>query len=206
MIKFVYFDLGGVAELDFSKTNNWEELIKELGIKSKQKEEYKEWFGKKEKEVCNGLDIETLVPYIRKHFNPNLPKSYSFLMGFVNRFEFNKSIWPVIEEVQRDCKIGLLTNAYPNMLNEIINHGLLKSTKWSVIIDSSVVGLSKPDQRIYKLAEKEAGVEGDEILFVENSLGHIEAAKKFGWNTFLYDPANPKKSSEDLLAFYRSLR
>jgi len=205
MIKFVYFDLGGVAELDFSKTNNWQELNKELGIKPEQEKEYTEWFDQKEKEVCKGLDIETLVPYIRKNFNPHLPKNYSFLMAFVNRFKFNPSIWPVIQEIHRELPVGLLTNAYPNMLNEIIKKKLLKSFKWDVIIDSSVVRISKPDVKIYKLAEKESGFKGNEILFVENSQKNIDGAIKCGWKTFMYDPADTKKSSEDLLFFHRSL-
>jgi len=31
-IKFIYFDVGGVAILDFSKTNKWKEITKALEI------------------------------------------------------------------------------------------------------------------------------------------------------------------------------
>ena len=127
-------------------------------------------------------------------------------MGFVNRFKLIPPIWPVIEEIHKNLPVGLLTNAYPNMLNEILKKKLLKPFKWDVIIDSSVVGVSKPDLKIYKLAETESGFKGSEILFVENSQKNIDGAKECGWKTFLYDPANPEKSSEDLLNFYRSLR
>ena len=54
MVKFVYFDLGGVAELDFSKTNNWDNLQKELGIKPEQQQEYSEWFDIKERMHAKG--------------------------------------------------------------------------------------------------------------------------------------------------------
>lgn len=32
MISFIYFDVGGVAMLDFSGTNKWELLKKEIGV------------------------------------------------------------------------------------------------------------------------------------------------------------------------------
>ena len=31
-IKFIYFDIGGVLLLDFSKTNKWLEMRRDLGI------------------------------------------------------------------------------------------------------------------------------------------------------------------------------
>ncbi len=44
MIKFVYFDLGGVAELDYSKTNKWEELMHDLGLNPGQYEDFEKFF------------------------------------------------------------------------------------------------------------------------------------------------------------------
>jgi len=35
---------------------------------------------------------------------------------------------------------------------------------------------------------------------LDNGAEHVAAAKQFGWQTFLYDTANPEHSSERLLA------
>lgn len=88
------------------------------------------------------------------------------------------------------------------MLNAIKKRGLLPKVKWDAIVDSSVEKVRKPSKEIFKLAEKKAGVKGKEILFIDNGAKHVEAAKRFGWQTFLYDPKNPNNSSYRLLTFF----
>ncbi len=49
---------------------------------------------------------------------------------------------------------------------------------------------------------QKAGANGQDILFVENTLGNIKAAQTFGWQTFLYDPTHPAESSRKLMEYY----
>lgn len=206
VMKFVYFDVGGVVELDFSGTNKWIKMRKELGITRNRSKEFTELWKKYESEICIDLDIESLLSIIKDKFRLKLSEEYSFLIdGFVNRFEANPSIWPVIEEIQRHSKVGLLTNMYLNMFDAIKNRGILPNISWDVIIDSSKVGLQKPDPKIFALAEKNANFHGQEILFVENSLINVKAASEFGWRTFLYDSAYPSESSKQLLKYFTAL-
>ncbi len=206
MISFVYFDLGGVAILDFSGTNKWGELKKEWGITPEKEAEFNSFWQRYEKEICISRDVETLLPQLKKKFWTILPPNYSILTdGFVNRFEANKSIWPVIEKIKKRVRIGLLTNSYLGMLRAIKSKAILPDIKWDVIVDSSVEGWQKPDPLIFELAEKRAGVEKSEILFVENSPAHIKAAQKAGWQTFLYDPRDPESSSLRLSIFVTKL-
>ena len=206
MLSFVYFDLGGVLELDFSKTNKFELLKKELSISNEQNQEFELFWEKYEGEVCTGRDIETLIPLIEEKFGSKFPSGYSLLIdGFVSKFEHNEYIWSVISEIRKTAKIGILTNAYPGMVKAIKDSKIIDEIDWDVIVDSSVVGAKKPDPRIYKIAEKQAGFAGSEILFVENSPMHTEAANKFGWQTFLYDPSKPEEASKDLLTFFTTL-
>lgn len=201
--RFVYFDVGGVVVLDFSGTNKWTQLKRELGISQDKDNEFEDFWNKYEAEVNVGRDVETLVPLIKQRFDSKFPDKYSFLIeGFVKRFEVNKSIWPVIDKIHKKCKIGLLTNMYPHMLNALKRSGLLPNISWDVIIDSSIVGIQKPDPRFFELAEKKAGVKGKEIFFVENTPSHSRAAKDFGWQTFLYDSAHPKESSIKLSTLF----
>jgi FMN phosphatase YigB (HAD superfamily) len=202
MIKFVYFDIGGVVISDLTANNGWAKMKKDMGVTPEMNAEFEEFFTKIESEVCLGLDVELLVPLMKDKFGLHFPKNYSFLADFVNRFDPNPSIWPVIDEIKKTCRVGLLTNMYPNMLNAIKKQGLLPKVKWNVIVDSSVEGVRKPSQEVFELAEKKAGFSGKEILFIDNSVKHVNAAKKFGWQTFLYDPTKPKDSSRELLQFF----
>ncbi len=202
MISFVYFDLGGVAELDFSKTNKWEELKSGIGVNEKNRGAFDVVWKRHHDNICIDCDVDTLIPVLEKEVGLSFPPNYSMLSDFVNRFEPNPSIWPVIEKIIKTCRVGLLTNAYPRMLDAIRERGILPPVDWDAVVDSSVIGYQKPDPRIYEIAETEAKAKGDQILFVENSPEHIEGAQKFGWKTFLYDPSEAQKSSLNLLIFF----
>ena len=78
---------------------------------------------------------------------------------------------------------------------------LLPKVKWDAIVDSSVVGLRKPDEEIYERAEREAGVKGEEILFIDNMAKNLVMAEKRGWETFLYNSADYEQSNKELREF-----
>lgn len=205
MIKFVYFDLGGVIIKDFTATNKWADLKKELGIAQDDKK-FDEFWDKYEHELCVGRNTESLIPLLKKEFNIKHSQSYSLLKdGFIKRFEKNKLIWPLISDSVKSFKIGILTNMYPHMLSEIKKAKLLPNILWDVIIDSSIVKLEKPNQSIYRLAEKEADAKGNEILFIDNTFKNLEAAQNLNWQIFFYDSYNIPESNQRLKHLLNSL-
>ncbi|PJE62323.1 hypothetical protein COU88_05675 [Candidatus Roizmanbacteria bacterium CG10_big_fil_rev_8_21_14_0_10_39_6] len=206
MIKFIYFDVGGVVIRDFSCTNKWEELRRNIGIKADQDEAFDTFFDVYEKEVCVGMDIETLLPLMEKELGCSFPNGYSFLQDFVNRFEKNETIVPVIASIPKDIRIGLLTNMYPGMLNAINKKMLMPKIEWDIVIDSSIEKVRKPQKAMFELAQKRAGLAPDQILFVENGKKHVDAAKEVGWSTFLYDSSDYVKASEDLTRIISALK
>jgi HAD superfamily hydrolase (TIGR01509 family) len=185
MIKFVYFDVGGVVIKDFSKTNKWEEL---RVAKSISKQDFDELRGK--------LSMGQI----------NLNEVGLSLNDFISRYDTNKSIWPIIVGIKKKYKIGLLTNQYRGLLEAIVNANLMPVIDWDVTIDSSIEGVKKPDPKIYEIAEKSAEFSGSEILFVENGEKHIKTAQEFGWQTFLYDSSNYEKSSQNLAKVFDRLK
>ncbi len=199
MIKFIYLDVGGVVIKDFSGTNKWEELKIELGIPEDKSQEFEDIYDFYQDEINTTREIDSLIPIYKEKFGITLSDSYSFLVdGFIKRFEKNLDIWSVIQTAKSKYKIGLLTNMYPNMLSEIKKADLLPNIEFDQIIDSSIEKVQKPYKEIYELAEKRCGFKGNEVLFIDNSQKHLDSAKQLGWQTFLYDPTDTKKSSEEL--------
>jgi len=199
-IKFIYFDVGGVVIKDFSGTNKWEELKVELGIPKDKDQEFEDIYDFYQDEINTTREIDSLIPIYKEKFGITLPDNYSFLVdGFVKRFEKNTDIWSVVEYAKSKYKIGLLTNMYPKMLSEIKKANLLPTIEFDQIIDSSIEKVQKPYKEIYELAEKRCGFKGSEILFIDNSQRHLDGAKQLGWQTFLYDPTDTKKTSVKLL-------
>ena len=203
MISFVYFDLGGVVVKDLYEADKWTDMKRDIGIKVENDKEFDQFWEKHEKEVCiAGKDVDTLIPLLEKKFHLSFPAGFSILADFVSRFESNKEIWPVLERIKQDCKIGLLTNMYPRMFSAIVEKGIMPPVDWDVIIDSSIEGRRKPNPDIFELAEQKADVKKDNILFIDNKIKNINAAKDFGWQTFFYDTGDHKKSCFELLDYY----
>lgn len=208
MISFVYLDVGGVADIDFSgNEQKWQELRAELGVTSENEQKYLAVWDRYLPTICTTCDLETVVKAFRDEVGLDLPDDYSLMDAFVKRFEPNPSIWPVVQTIKRAVPVGLLTNMYVGMLDAIFEANILPPVEWDVIVDSSVELCQKPERKIFEIAQKKAGVPASEILFVDNSAEHVAAAKQLGWQTLLYDTASPKQSSERLLAqFQTSLR
>lgn len=199
MIEFVFFDVGGVVIQDFSGTDKWEELLSELGITAATMEKFLEIWETSGKKRCTTFYVDDLLPILEKELSLQIPRNYSFLMGFVNRFEKNEAIWPILSQIRSKVSIGLLTNMYPRMLKEIESAGILPPVEWDIVVDSSIVKFEKPEREIYRFAEEQCKVRGENILFVDNTKGHLEvAAQEFGWQTFLFDSTDSERSSKEL--------
>ncbi|EKD64435.1 MAG: hypothetical protein ACD_50C00389G0003 [uncultured bacterium] len=206
MINFVYFDVGGVVVKDFSGTNKWEDLRSEIGVTSDKKDGFDKIWGAHKDTHSTIFDVDNLIPALKNELCLEIPREYSLLMGFVNRFERNEQIWPAISEMKKNVPVGLLTNMYPRMLGKIIEAGLFPAIDWDIIVDSSIVRMKKPDIEIYRYAQEKTGVTGNEILFVENSMSHLKPAQECDWQTFYFDTANIEESCVKLLDYFRSNR
>ena len=204
-LKFIYFDVGGVAILDFSKTNKWDELLNALNISDNKKDSFTKLFKAHEKNICKGENIEIFLEEVGKMLKIQFPDNYDMTADFVNRFEINPSMLKLFKKLRSKFKLGLLTGQYPNMLNLIFERKLLPKSIWDVIIDSSVEGFTKPEPEIYHLAEKLAGVEPQSILFVDNKAKLLEYPRSRGWRVFEYDPSSPIISTRNLENFINKL-
>ncbi len=128
---------------------------------------------------------------------------FSLLNYFIDNFEVNTNLWPIIDKLQLTTKTGLLTDIYIGMLNKIFAKKLIPNTNWHTIVDSSVEGVRKPMPEIYTLAAERAGVPADEILFIDNRQKNLDGAKLAGWQTYLYDSSNYDQANRDLARFLK---
>ncbi len=144
-IKFIYLDIGGVVVFDFSKTNNWIEMTEALGVNEFNRKKFDNIFSEFEPKICvNKKTLGEFIDTVNNELKLNISKDYSMLDDFVNRFESNPSINPILVRLSKNYKLGLLTNMYPGMLDKIRARKILPEVKWDIIIDSSVVGCMKP--------------------------------------------------------------
>lgn len=98
----------------------------------------------------------------------------------------------------RDLRVGALTNNWKS--DEARPHRLREH--FEVIIESSVVGLRKPDPRIYELACRELGVTPPETAFLDDIGTNLKAARALGMTTIkVSDPDVALRELESALGF-----
>jgi len=205
-VKFVYFDVGGVLVKDFSKTDKWEELFREWGVSEERWTELSTRYDTFEDEVNIGGNVEEFVSILRGEFGVVLPKDYSLLMDFVDRFFINQGLNELVLKIKNKYRLGLLTNMYPGMLDLIRERNLIPNIDWEIIVDSSIVKCKKPEEEIYKIAEKKTGVEPQEILFIDNTAENLIVPVKRGWQVFSFSSADYEGSNRRLTEFFENER
>ncbi len=84
-------------------------------------------------------------------------------------------------------RVGALTNNWkregPD--DDVIPHRL--RSHFDVFVESRVVGLRKPDPRIYRLACGELGVEPERTAFLDDIGGNLKPARALGMTTIKVD-------------------
>lgn len=197
-ILFVYFDVGGVLLIDYSETDKWSQMKRDLGITDELDKQFDNVWKNHRSRICIDCDVDTIIPEFEEKVGIKIPGDYSMLADFVNRFELNNSIHEIAQKIKEKYKVGLLTNMYPRMLSLIKEKKLIPKIDWDSEVDSSVIGLQKPESGIFERAEQMAEASPSQIFFVDNSLENVEAAQKRGWQALLYDPKDIAGSNAKL--------
>ena len=109
-----------------------------------------------------------------RNYALNVAKScYEYVFGILSVTR------PVVEELAKKYKLVLVSNFYGN-IQTILNDFNLMSY-FADIIESSVVGVRKPDPAIYQLGVDAMGYNADQVLVVGDSFSKdMVPAKKVG--------------------------
>jgi putative hydrolase of the HAD superfamily len=102
----------------------------------------------------------------------------------------------------RGLRVGALTNNWKREgpEDDVIPHRLREH--FDVFIESRVVGLRKPDPRIYTLACRELGVEPARTAFLDDIGRNLKAARELGMTTIKVDePGQALRELSRLLGF-----
>lgn len=201
-ISFVYFDVGGVIVKDFSDSNKWSTMLHDMGFKPDDIPAFDKIYDEFEKLVCIGKHhVDELVPHIIKQFSLPISLDFSMQRYFLDHFDKNVDLWPIVKRLSHTTKLGLLTGQYPGLLDGIRQAGLLEYDNWDAVLDTSKEGINKPNQKLYQRAEVLAAVPANEILFIDNREKNLVPARALGWQTFLYDSSNYDQANADLTKF-----
>jgi len=158
-----------------------------------------------------------LVEMAFLHFNSDACK------GVLTMADFNKAIadklgiptidWPnyyfasiepmpgmdeIVTWAKQHYGVGLLTNIMPGLLPALIRRKIIPDLSYDQIIDSSEVGLIKPDAEIFNLAKNRANIAANKILLIDDTRENVAVAESLGWHVLWFDYSQPIESLEQV--------
>lgn len=191
-IKFIYFDVGGVIF-------RWREIFEAIApIHNKTVDEMLQVFIKYDIEACRG---QITSNQLWKKMSADLQlknNNFDFFKYAMDRFVPIIEMHKLIEDLSKDYQIGLLTNIHPGVIDHAMRKKHIPNLNYSVIIQSCLIGMVKPEKQIFEYARKKAKVEHEEIFYVDDFEINIRSAKELGWETILFETDNPKKSIKEI--------
>ncbi len=104
----------------------------------------------------------------------------------------------VLELASQNYGVGLLTNIMPGLLTELIKKKIVPELNYDLVVDSSQVGLIKPDPAIFKLASERAQVPPENLLLVDDTRENVATAEELGWHVLWFDYARPEESVDQV--------
>ena len=94
----------------------------------------------------------------------------------------------LVRRLRPRYRIGMVANSRGTVEDRLRRHGVREL--FDVVVDSGVVGVAKPDQRIFRLALTRLGLPPEECVFVDDKQANVEAAEAVGMHGVLFDAAS----------------
>ena len=188
-IKNIIFDLGGVIlNLDYIKTEN---EFKKIGVLH-----FKELYNQKKQTVLfddfekGKIKPEDFISSFKESENLKIKE-----IDFINAWNAMLLEIPIeklefIENLKKNYKIFLLSNTneihIKKFENDLRKKNILKQFYkcFDKIYYSSRMGKRKPDENCFNQVLEDNELSPENTLFIDDSIQHIEGAKKAGIKTF----------------------
>ncbi len=92
----------------------------------------------------------------------------------------DKDVVGLAQQLAARYDVGVLSNATPRLESELNDYHKLDGV-FRVIVNSSRVGVAKPDERIYRLAAERMGVEPSACVHIDDLAHNVEGARQAGF-------------------------
>lgn len=186
-VRFVYFDVHGTLVRYYQRA--FTDAGAELGVPVDKVETS---FWRHNDDICLGhISFEEFNSAIASDLN--VP-SFDWHMYYMRNIEAMPGITDLVKWVAENYEIGILSNNMAGFIDELRSRGIIPGVDYKVVVDSSKVGLIKPDPKIYQMAIELAAMEPNEILFLDDTRSYLTAADKAGIQISWFDEMNPEDS------------
>ncbi|RTK94158.1 helix-turn-helix domain-containing protein [Candidatus Saccharibacteria bacterium] len=188
-VTFVYFDINGCLVRFYHRA--FASIAKDTGLSPDAIETA---FWHYNDAICTGaMSIADFNQAFAKDLG--LPKIdwQSYYLAAVDPIS---EMHELVKWAAQNYRIGLMSNIGTGFVQDMKATGLLPDVPYDVIIDSSQVGVIKPDPKIYQIAQERAGVPPEEILLIDDTRGNLMPAQRAGWHVMWFNDYDSIESTE----------
>lgn len=94
------------------------------------------------------------------------------------KYRFYSDVIEVLPELSKTYQLAVVSDAWPS-LESVFKHAGLRDYFSSFVI-SSVIGVSKPHEQMYRTALEELRLSPEEVVFVDDNVRNCDGAAKLG--------------------------
>lgn len=175
-MRSVLIDLGGVLE-----TGCWpgiaEAWAPRLGITTQ--EMLAAVFGGSDDTVLVGqMSEDDWWQQVRQRLGLSAAALASVRADIIARWRWDERLLGCIGRARGVARIAIISNAWPHTRGRLAADGVADLV--DDIVLSCEAGVAKPDRRIFELTLSRLGAEPGRTLFVDDTPGHVSAAKTLG--------------------------
>lgn len=138
------------------------------------------------------LELDTFVTTVREQFASHLKPDHPAMRlrgADFNVFRDAGAHWPMIHAARDLRRAGLRTAILTNNVKEWAEwRDVIALEHFEVVVDSSEVGLRKPDPAIWHLTLERMNLEPHEALFLDDHPENVTAASDLGLRSVLVTP------------------
>ena len=192
-MKTVIFDWGGIIENHVDPEYGWDAITEKLvkRLSNNESTVLKAWgsfpLDGNKVSVSTINDWNTFdkwINYVMNEYKINCSKEV-FLKIYEEEYRkiyYYKELVDYIHSLKGKCQLCILSNLL--MIDKERLNSQVDFTYFDRVFLSFELGYVKPDSKIYEEVEKELNVPVKDILFIDDVLENVEAARVRGWNTF----------------------
>jgi putative hydrolase of the HAD superfamily len=114
--------------------------------------------------------------------------------GIETRIQINANVLALIRRIKAHRRVAVLSNVNAEFLAQVLRTYKLEPL-FDHVIASSALRLAKPDPQIFELALQILGCEVAQVVFIDDTAEHVEAARGLGIEAIHFESAQQLEAS-----------
>ena len=184
LTRAILFDFGGVIWRNMAEKSrvHW---AQRLGIESATLERQILKSSALKNAMLGKISAAEMWPQIGSLLGLDEEQSLQLGEDFFREGELNTELLAFARQLRPNYQLGILSNAWRSTRNDLTDK-LGLGELFKPLIISAEEGVAKPDPRIYQIAIERLDRQPAEVVFLDDQLENVEAARHFGMRAVHY--------------------